>query len=143
MFQLCVTFTWKDAFDKGSLFGGSVKLGKTHSHVPSNAIIKIYILTTVTCICCRLLESKCHQCSFVCVFQLWRVWAMKKHACCLTLGHSPVRSPQSRTWTMTRDWRQLPSSTRWVSVYTWSQQINHYPFLDHLKWKLNKSLLYL
>ncbi|XP_015282738.1 PREDICTED: programmed cell death 6-interacting protein [Gekko japonicus] len=24
--QLCVTFTWKDAFDKGSLFGGSVKL---------------------------------------------------------------------------------------------------------------------
>jgi len=26
-FQVCVTFTWKDAFDKGSLFGGSVKLG--------------------------------------------------------------------------------------------------------------------
>lgn len=26
--QLCLTFTWKDAFDKGSLFGGSVKLGK-------------------------------------------------------------------------------------------------------------------
>ncbi|CAI9601153.1 unnamed protein product [Staurois parvus] len=25
--QLCLTFTWKDAFDKGSLFGGSVKLG--------------------------------------------------------------------------------------------------------------------
>uniref|UniRef100_A0A8C4Y0H3 BRO1 domain-containing protein n=1 Tax=Gopherus evgoodei TaxID=1825980 RepID=A0A8C4Y0H3_9SAUR len=25
--QICVTFTWKDAFDKGSLFGGSVKLG--------------------------------------------------------------------------------------------------------------------
>lgn len=25
--ELCVTFTWKDAFDKGSLFGGSVKLG--------------------------------------------------------------------------------------------------------------------
>uniref|UniRef100_A0A8C9WY37 Programmed cell death 6-interacting protein n=1 Tax=Sander lucioperca TaxID=283035 RepID=A0A8C9WY37_SANLU len=24
--QLCLTFTWKDAFDKGSLFGGSVKL---------------------------------------------------------------------------------------------------------------------
>nr|XP_006124065.1 programmed cell death 6-interacting protein isoform X2 [Pelodiscus sinensis] len=24
--QICVTFTWKDAFDKGSLFGGSVKL---------------------------------------------------------------------------------------------------------------------
>ncbi|XP_035172414.1 programmed cell death 6-interacting protein isoform X1 [Oxyura jamaicensis] len=24
--QVCVTFTWKDAFDKGSLFGGSVKL---------------------------------------------------------------------------------------------------------------------
>ncbi|XP_065147130.1 programmed cell death 6-interacting protein isoform X1 [Paramisgurnus dabryanus] len=24
--ELCVTFTWKDAFDKGSLFGGSVKL---------------------------------------------------------------------------------------------------------------------
>ncbi|XP_056273598.1 programmed cell death 6-interacting protein isoform X1 [Pseudoliparis swirei] len=24
--QLCVTFTWKDAFDKGSLFSGSVKL---------------------------------------------------------------------------------------------------------------------
>ena len=28
--QLCLTFTWKDAFDKGSLFGGSVKLGETH-----------------------------------------------------------------------------------------------------------------
>lgn len=27
--QLCLTFTWKDAFDKGSLFGGSVKLGKS------------------------------------------------------------------------------------------------------------------
>ncbi|KAL7976814.1 hypothetical protein Chor_008763 [Crotalus horridus] len=26
--QICVTFTWKDAFDKGSLFGGSVKLDK-------------------------------------------------------------------------------------------------------------------
>jgi len=26
-FQVCVTFTWKDAFDKGSLFGGSAKLG--------------------------------------------------------------------------------------------------------------------
>uniref|UniRef100_A0A8B9RI23 Programmed cell death 6 interacting protein n=1 Tax=Astyanax mexicanus TaxID=7994 RepID=A0A8B9RI23_ASTMX len=26
--ELCLTFTWKDAFDKGSLFGGSVKLGK-------------------------------------------------------------------------------------------------------------------
>uniref|UniRef100_A0A8C1F375 Programmed cell death 6 interacting protein n=1 Tax=Cyprinus carpio carpio TaxID=630221 RepID=A0A8C1F375_CYPCA len=25
--ELCLTFTWKDAFDKGSLFGGSVKLG--------------------------------------------------------------------------------------------------------------------
>uniref|UniRef100_A0A8C8D528 BRO1 domain-containing protein n=1 Tax=Oncorhynchus tshawytscha TaxID=74940 RepID=A0A8C8D528_ONCTS len=25
--KLCLTFTWKDAFDKGSLFGGSVKLG--------------------------------------------------------------------------------------------------------------------
>uniref|UniRef100_A0A8C9N9N0 Programmed cell death 6-interacting protein n=1 Tax=Serinus canaria TaxID=9135 RepID=A0A8C9N9N0_SERCA len=25
-FQVCVTFTWKDAFDKGSLFGGSAKL---------------------------------------------------------------------------------------------------------------------
>ncbi|XP_075056109.1 programmed cell death 6-interacting protein [Mixophyes fleayi] len=25
--QLCLTFTWKDAFDKGSIFGGSVKLG--------------------------------------------------------------------------------------------------------------------
>ncbi|XP_044140527.1 programmed cell death 6-interacting protein [Bufo gargarizans] len=25
--QLCLTFTWKDAFDKGTLFGGSVKLG--------------------------------------------------------------------------------------------------------------------
>uniref|UniRef100_A0A8C2PER2 BRO1 domain-containing protein n=1 Tax=Capra hircus TaxID=9925 RepID=A0A8C2PER2_CAPHI len=25
--QICLTFTWKDAFDKGSLFGGSVKLG--------------------------------------------------------------------------------------------------------------------
>ncbi|XP_076865047.1 programmed cell death 6-interacting protein isoform X2 [Brachyhypopomus gauderio] len=24
--ELCLTFTWKDAFDKGSLFGGSVKL---------------------------------------------------------------------------------------------------------------------
>ncbi|XP_031325738.2 programmed cell death 6-interacting protein isoform X1 [Camelus dromedarius] len=24
--QICLTFTWKDAFDKGSLFGGSVKL---------------------------------------------------------------------------------------------------------------------
>ncbi|XP_069776849.1 programmed cell death 6-interacting protein isoform X2 [Narcine bancroftii] len=24
--QLCLTFTWKDAFDKGSIFGGSVKL---------------------------------------------------------------------------------------------------------------------
>ncbi|KFP52561.1 Programmed cell death 6-interacting protein, partial [Cathartes aura] len=24
--QVCVTFTWKDAFDKGSLFGGSAKL---------------------------------------------------------------------------------------------------------------------
>ncbi|XP_075437693.1 programmed cell death 6-interacting protein [Ascaphus truei] len=24
--QFCLTFTWKDAFDKGSLFGGSVKL---------------------------------------------------------------------------------------------------------------------
>ncbi|KAG5842217.1 programmed cell death 6-interacting protein isoform X1 [Anguilla anguilla] len=24
--QVCLTFTWKDAFDKGSLFGGSVKL---------------------------------------------------------------------------------------------------------------------
>ncbi|KAJ7419803.1 hypothetical protein BTVI_24050 [Pitangus sulphuratus] len=24
--QICVTFTWKDAFDKGSLFGGSAKL---------------------------------------------------------------------------------------------------------------------
>ncbi|KAG7457825.1 hypothetical protein MATL_G00231450 [Megalops atlanticus] len=24
--QMCLTFTWKDAFDKGSLFGGSVKL---------------------------------------------------------------------------------------------------------------------
>ncbi|KAJ3608992.1 hypothetical protein NHX12_023520, partial [Muraenolepis orangiensis] len=24
--QLCLTFTWKDAFDRGSLFGGSVKL---------------------------------------------------------------------------------------------------------------------
>ncbi|XP_077599909.1 programmed cell death 6-interacting protein isoform X2 [Stigmatopora nigra] len=24
--QLCLTFTWKDAFDKGSLFGGSVKM---------------------------------------------------------------------------------------------------------------------
>eukprot|EP00062_Callorhinchus_milii_P012967 gi/632960571/ref/XP_007896273.1/ PREDICTED: programmed cell death 6-interacting protein isoform X2 [Callorhinchus milii] len=24
--QICITFTWKDAFDKGSLFGGSVKL---------------------------------------------------------------------------------------------------------------------
>ncbi|XP_053571768.1 programmed cell death 6-interacting protein [Bombina bombina] len=24
--QLCLTFTWKDAFDKGSLFGGSTKL---------------------------------------------------------------------------------------------------------------------
>ncbi|XP_041811804.1 programmed cell death 6-interacting protein isoform X2 [Chelmon rostratus] len=24
--QLCLTFTWRDAFDKGSLFGGSVKL---------------------------------------------------------------------------------------------------------------------
>ncbi|XP_048955546.1 programmed cell death 6-interacting protein isoform X3 [Canis lupus dingo] len=26
--QICLTFTWKDAFDKGSLFGGSVKLDK-------------------------------------------------------------------------------------------------------------------
>lgn len=25
--KICLTFTWKDAFDKGSLFGGSVKLG--------------------------------------------------------------------------------------------------------------------
>uniref|UniRef100_A0A4W3IXL1 Programmed cell death 6 interacting protein n=1 Tax=Callorhinchus milii TaxID=7868 RepID=A0A4W3IXL1_CALMI len=27
--QICITFTWKDAFDKGSLFGGSVKLGNS------------------------------------------------------------------------------------------------------------------
>uniref|UniRef100_A0AAY4CR89 BRO1 domain-containing protein n=1 Tax=Denticeps clupeoides TaxID=299321 RepID=A0AAY4CR89_9TELE len=27
--RLCLTFTWKDAFDKGSLFGGSVKLGQS------------------------------------------------------------------------------------------------------------------
>lgn len=32
LLQICLTFTWKDAFDKGSLFGGSVKLCKLLLH---------------------------------------------------------------------------------------------------------------
>uniref|UniRef100_A0A672HTE8 Programmed cell death 6-interacting protein-like n=1 Tax=Salarias fasciatus TaxID=181472 RepID=A0A672HTE8_SALFA len=37
--QLCLTFTWKDAFDKGSLFGGSVKLGDgAFSHIKDTVL---------------------------------------------------------------------------------------------------------
>nr|XP_029506239.1 programmed cell death 6-interacting protein-like [Oncorhynchus nerka] len=45
--QLCLTFTWKDAFDKGSLFGGSVKLAPvksldtpTHTNLDSDEGLK-------------------------------------------------------------------------------------------------------
>lgn len=39
--QLCLTFTWKDAFDKGSLFGGSVKLGKCRTLSLQDGNIKV------------------------------------------------------------------------------------------------------
>ncbi|XP_021574302.1 programmed cell death 6-interacting protein isoform X1 [Carlito syrichta] len=41
--QICLTFTWKDAFDKGSLFGGSVKL------VPSCSSYQSRLLPPVCC----------------------------------------------------------------------------------------------
>lgn len=48
-----------------------------------------------------------------CIFlQLWPVWVMRRPVCCSTRRRSPVRSPPSRTWTMTRVWRQRPSTIR-------------------------------
>nr|XP_046272968.1 programmed cell death 6-interacting protein isoform X1 [Scatophagus argus] len=37
--QLCLTFTWKDAFDKGSLFGGSVKLALASSGYEKTCVL--------------------------------------------------------------------------------------------------------
>lgn len=51
-FQLCLTFTWKDAFDKGSLFGGSVKLGELIHDFQTNACQVKRI-----CLWCILLDT--------------------------------------------------------------------------------------
>lgn len=61
------------------------------------------------------------SCAFV--LQLWPVWAMRRRVCCSTWQLWPVRSPQSRIWIMTRDWRPLPNTIRWVYYHTVTHSI--------------------